>query len=84
MGPDGAMGYQHVVRLAVSLVELRNLQVVTREKEEELIALWNHLPEGDKAPVSYPPHHKDTLTKGRFKAKPSMSSVIPGADSVKR
>lgn len=82
MGPDGAMGYQHVVRLAVSLVELRDKPVLTRAKEEELIALWKCLPEGDKAPVAYPPRHKDRLTQGRF--RPSKTSVVPGADSVKR
>ena len=83
MGPDGAMGYHHVVRLAVSLVELRNELVVTRAKEEELVALWKKLPECDKAPVAYPPRHKDRLTKGRFKAS-KATSVVPGADSVKR
>ena len=84
MGPDGATGYQHVVRLAVSLVELREHLAVTRAKEEEIVSLWDKLPEHYKTPVTYSPRHQARLTTGRFKAKPSKTAVIPGTDSTKR
>lgn len=78
------MGYQHVVRLATSLVELRHCAFVSRKQEAEIVALWDKLPEGDKTAVSYPPRHKDRLVQGRFKSSSSKTSVTVGTESLKR
>ncbi|KAK1156709.1 hypothetical protein AOXY_G25730 [Acipenser oxyrinchus oxyrinchus] len=83
-GPDGAPGYQHVQRLASSLVSLRGLACLMEQKVDELIQLWSLLPEGDKQRLTYPARHQDRLIQGRFKATKATSSVTPGTDSLKR
>ncbi|MGH0120698.1 UNVERIFIED_CONTAM: hypothetical protein FKN15_031627 [Acipenser sinensis] len=83
-GPDGAPGYQHIQRLASSLVSLRGLACLTEQKVDELIQLWSLLPEGDKQCLTYPARHQDRLIQGRFKATKATSSVTPGMDSLKR
>ncbi|KAK1152039.1 hypothetical protein AOXY_G31591, partial [Acipenser oxyrinchus oxyrinchus] len=83
-GPDGAPGYQHVQRLASSLVSLRGLACLMEQKVDELIQLWSLLPEGDKQHLTYPARHQDRLIQGRFKATNATSSVTPGTDSLKR
>uniref|UniRef100_A0A1A7X672 Uncharacterized protein n=1 Tax=Iconisemion striatum TaxID=60296 RepID=A0A1A7X672_9TELE len=47
-GPDGQPGYQHVLKLAQALVELRSLQGLSDSRVDRLIALWQRLPERDK------------------------------------
>lgn len=79
MGPAGTPGYQHVLNLAECLVELRALGRVTVQREAQLLALWEKLPEGDKGPVNYPPRHRDHLTKGRFKKTKSATHAATHA-----
>ncbi|XP_041119536.1 uncharacterized protein LOC121322952 [Polyodon spathula] len=47
-GPDGAPGYQHVQRLASSLVRLRGSLFLTEQQVDELVELWRLLADGDK------------------------------------
>ncbi len=70
LGPDGQGGYQHTVRLAQALVELRHHAFVTQRQVREIVALWQKLSDRDKA------------LKGRFKT--SKQAHTPGQDSVKR
>ncbi|XP_068424141.1 uncharacterized protein [Clinocottus analis] len=58
-GPDGRPGYQHVVKLAQALVAGRNLQGLPDSRVDQLILLWNRLPEQDKQRVVYPPRHRE-------------------------
>ncbi len=82
LGPDGQGGYQHTVRLAQALVELRHHAFVTQRQVREIVALWQKLSDRDKAAISFPPRHQDRLVKGRFKT--SKQAHKPGQDSVKR
>ncbi|CAK6975525.1 uncharacterized protein LOC124857001 [Scomber scombrus] len=50
---DGAPGYQHVVRLAQSLVERCGNGYITNAEVEEIVGLWEKLPDADKSPVEY-------------------------------
>ncbi|XP_077088783.1 uncharacterized protein LOC143740659 [Siphateles boraxobius] len=84
VGPDGQGGYQHVVKLANSLVDLRHQGFVTQDKVDEIVALWDSLSEHDKGPLIYPPRHRDRVLKGRFKVSHSATSVTPGIESLKR
>ncbi|XP_051800536.1 uncharacterized protein LOC127532606 [Acanthochromis polyacanthus] len=87
VGADGAPGYQQVVLLARCLVERCRKGYITQAEVEEIVALWQNLPDGDKGPVVYPPRHRSHLTKGRFKkAKSYAPSAAPmlGVESMKR
>ncbi|XP_051800731.1 uncharacterized protein LOC110946441 [Acanthochromis polyacanthus] len=87
VGADGATGYQQVVLLARCLVERCRKGYITQAEVEEIVALWQNLPDGDKGPVVYPPRYRSHLTKGRFKkAKSYAPSAAPvlGVESMKR
>ncbi|XP_057213117.1 uncharacterized protein LOC130568344 [Triplophysa rosa] len=84
LGPDGKPGYDHVVRLANSLVDLRNKGFITQQKVDEIVTLWDKLSEDDKGALIYPARHRERLVKGRFKVSHSKTNVTPGADSLKR
>ncbi|XP_028648231.1 uncharacterized protein LOC114644165 [Erpetoichthys calabaricus] len=84
LGPDTGPGYQHVVNLASSLVKLRHHPYVTQQQVAEIVTLWERLPEGDKAPVRFPPRHQERLVQGRFRRKHSQTSVTPGVESLQR
>ncbi|XP_068424152.1 uncharacterized protein [Clinocottus analis] len=58
-GPDGHSGYQHVLKLAQALVAGRNLQGLPDSRVDQLILLWNRLPEQDKQRVVYPPRYRE-------------------------
>lgn len=83
-GPDGKPGYDHVVRLANSLVDLRNDGFITQQKADKIVTLWDKLSEDDKGALVYPAHHRERLVKGRFKVSHFKTNVTPGADSLKR
>nr|XP_043909248.1 uncharacterized protein LOC122786817 [Solea senegalensis] len=83
IGPDGHPGYQHVVALAHSLVELRQHAFVTARQSREVVTLWEKLTERDKAPVTLPRRcHQDRLVQGRFKTS-NRHAHAPGVESVK-
>ncbi|MEQ2163478.1 hypothetical protein GOODEAATRI_030546, partial [Goodea atripinnis] len=87
VGPDGAPGYQHVVRLARRLVELCRKGCISNAEVEEIVGLWQNLPEVDKGPIAFPSRYKEALTKGRFKkAKTYAPGTVaqPGLESMKR
>lgn len=84
LGPDGRPGYDHMVRLANSLVDLRLEGFITQLKVDEIQTLWDKLSEFDKGALVYPAHHRDRLVKGRFKVSHSVTNVTPGVDSLKR
>ncbi|XP_026125522.1 uncharacterized protein LOC113107315 [Carassius auratus] len=84
VGPDSQAGYDHVIRLADSLVDLRHQGFVTQSKLDEIVVLWNNLSDHDKGTLIYPPHHRDRVLKGRFKVSHSKTNVIPGTESLKR
>ncbi|XP_048840307.1 uncharacterized protein LOC125713326 [Brienomyrus brachyistius] len=48
-GPDGAPGYDHVVRLARYLVGLRDEPCVSESHVARIVSLWNNLPERQAA-----------------------------------
>ncbi|XP_041836778.1 uncharacterized protein LOC121636980 [Melanotaenia boesemani] len=83
-GPDGQPGYQHVLKLAKALVEVRSLQGLPDSRVDRLIALWQTLPEGDKQRVVYPARHQERQTKGRFKAAKGKNTSCPGKESLQR
>ncbi|XP_051779770.1 uncharacterized protein LOC114645273 [Erpetoichthys calabaricus] len=83
-GPDTGPCYEHVVNLACSLLQLRHHAYVTQQQVAEIVALWERLPEGDKAPVRFPLRHQERLVKGRFRLKHSQTSVTPGVESLQR
>lgn len=84
LGPDGRPGYDHVVRLANSLVDLRHEGFITQHKMDKSQTLWDKLSEFDKGALVYPARHRDRLVKGRFKVSHSVINVTPGVDSLKR
>ncbi|KAL1269406.1 hypothetical protein QQF64_031695 [Cirrhinus molitorella] len=45
LGPDGRPGYDHVIRLANSLVDLRHEGFITQQKVDEIVTLWDKLSE---------------------------------------
>ncbi|XP_024155228.1 uncharacterized protein LOC112163196 [Oryzias melastigma] len=77
-GPDGQPGYQHFLRLAKALVEIRSLPAISNNRVDRIVALWECLPESDKQRVVYPARHRDRQPKGRFKAAKGKSSSCPG------
>lgn len=57
VGSDRGPGYHHVVRLAQRLVEVGRRGYVSISEVEEIVGLWESLPEADKGPVNYPPRY---------------------------
>ncbi|XP_039599300.1 uncharacterized protein LOC120522416 [Polypterus senegalus] len=83
LGTDTDPGYQHVVNLALSLVKLRHHAYVTQQQVADIVTLWERLPEGDKAPVRFPPRYQERLVQGRFRRKHSQTIVTPGVESLR-
>ncbi|CAM4668215.1 unnamed protein product [Leuciscus chuanchicus] len=83
VGPDGQAGYDHVIRLANSLVGLRHQRFVSQCKVDEIVMLWNNLSDHDKGRLIYPPCHCDRQLKGRFKVSHLKANVTPGTESLK-
>nr|XP_054600042.1 uncharacterized protein LOC107372644 [Nothobranchius furzeri] len=83
-GPDGQPGYQHVLKLAQALVELRSLQGLSDSRVDRLIALWQRLPERDKQRIVYPSRYRERQPKGRFKAAKGKDTSCPGVVSLQR
>ncbi|XP_066528394.1 uncharacterized protein [Hoplias malabaricus] len=83
-GPDGAPGYECVVRLARYLVDLRDEACLSEKQVADIVALWNRLPDVDKQRVSYQSRHRERLLQGRFKASHAKSTVSSGVESLKR
>lgn len=77
VGADGAPGHQHVVRLAHSLVELCRKGYISQTEVEEIVGLWENLPDAEKGPVLYPPRYRVQLAKGRFKRSSRRSATWP-------
>ncbi|KAK5608020.1 hypothetical protein CRENBAI_006066 [Crenichthys baileyi] len=85
VGPDGTPGYQHVVRLARKLVELCRKGYISNAEMEEIVGLWQNLPEVNKGPIAFPSRYKEDLTKGRFKkAKTYAPGTVAQLESIKR
>ncbi|KAL3049782.1 hypothetical protein OYC64_009105 [Pagothenia borchgrevinki] len=83
-GPDGQPGYQHVLKLAKALLEDRSLQGLSDKRVDELMALWQRLPEPDRRRVVYPPRHRERQPKGRFKTAKGKNTSCPGKESLQR
>ncbi|KAI4819904.1 hypothetical protein KUCAC02_027906 [Chaenocephalus aceratus] len=83
-GPDGQPGYQHVLKLAKALLEARSLQGFSDKRVDDLMALWQRLPEPDRRRVVYPPRHRERQPKGRFKAAKGKNTSCPGKESLQR
>nr|XP_054591764.1 uncharacterized protein LOC129156180 [Nothobranchius furzeri] len=64
-GPDGQTGYQHVLKLAQALVELRSLQGLSDSRVDRLIVLWQRLPDRDKRRIVYPSRCRERLDASR-------------------
>ncbi|KAF5893762.1 S-phase kinase-associated 2-like isoform X2, partial [Clarias magur] len=58
---DGTPGYQHVVGLTHSLVELCVKGYITNAEEEHIVERWENLLEVDKPAVVYPPPYRQEL-----------------------
>lgn len=82
VGPSGIPGYDKVQKLAEYLVNLRHRSALSETKVDQIIGLWNDLPDFDKGRVNYPARHRTKLNVGRFAAP--RQTTVPGADSVKR
>ncbi|XP_067280313.1 uncharacterized protein [Pseudorasbora parva] len=80
MGPDGVSGYDHVIKLANSLVELRNHGFVTQQKVDEIVSLWNKLSEHDKGVVVHPTQPENKLC---FNNSHTETFVTPCIDGLK-
>ncbi|KAI4790702.1 hypothetical protein KUCAC02_034461, partial [Chaenocephalus aceratus] len=83
-GLDGQPGYQHVLKLANALLEARSLQRLSDKRVDELMALWQRLPEPDRRRVVYPPRHRERQPKGRFKTAKGKNTSCPGKESLQR
>ncbi|XP_030589839.1 uncharacterized protein LOC115783243 [Archocentrus centrarchus] len=83
-GPDGQPGYQHVLKLARALVNVRSLQGLSTKRVDRLVTLWQCLPERDKQRVVYPPRHRERQLRGRFKAAKGKNTSCPGKESLQR
>ncbi|KAJ4919490.1 hypothetical protein JOQ06_025908 [Pogonophryne albipinna] len=83
-GPDCQPGYQHVLKLAKALLEARSLQGLSDKRVDELMALWQRLPEPDRRRVVYPPRHRERQPKGRFKTAKGKNTSCPGKESLQR
>ncbi|KAI4800562.1 hypothetical protein KUCAC02_009627 [Chaenocephalus aceratus] len=83
-GLDGQPGYQHVLKLAKALLEARSLQGLSDKRVDELMALWQRLPEPDRRRVVYPPRHRERQPKGRFKTAKGKNTSCPGKESLQR
>ncbi|XP_044023528.1 uncharacterized protein LOC122862246 [Siniperca chuatsi] len=87
VGAEGAPGYQHVVRLAQSLVALCKKGYITQAEVEEIVGLWENLPDAEKGPVVYPPRCRAQLAKGTIKKSQTYAPntvAMPGLESMKR
>lgn len=80
MGPDGVPGYDRVINLANSLVELRNHGFVTQRKMDEIVTLWNNLSEHDKGGVVHPAQPENKLC---FNSSHTDTCVTPCIDGLK-
>ncbi|KAK5605738.1 hypothetical protein CRENBAI_006887 [Crenichthys baileyi] len=63
-GPDGQPGYQHVLKLAKALVEVRSLNGLSERRVDRLISLWQRLSERDKQRLAYPSRFQERQVKG--------------------
>ncbi|KAG7229038.1 hypothetical protein INR49_013157, partial [Caranx melampygus] len=81
-GPDGHGGYQHTVRLARALVELRHQAFVTQLQVREIVELWQKLSDWDKAAISFPLRRQDGFQTKR--AHMSASGVGSATEHTKR
>ncbi|KAM8867922.1 uncharacterized protein ACB058_005817 [Synchiropus picturatus] len=84
VGPDGHPGYQHVVALALALAELRHRPFVSQRQANDIIALWQRLPDRDKQPVSFPPRHQDRFVRGHLRTSHRRADSAPSMESMKR
>ncbi|XP_001345268.3 uncharacterized protein si:ch73-112l6.1 [Danio rerio] len=80
IGPDGVPGYNHVINLANSLVELRSHGFITQRKVEEIVALWDKLSDYDKGGVVLPVHPEDGL---HFSNRHTDAFVTPCTNGLK-
>ncbi|XP_019747785.1 uncharacterized protein LOC109529068 [Hippocampus comes] len=69
VGPDGRGGYQHVCRLADALVQLRRNAFVRPSQVARIKALWEKLPDHDKAPPPALPPRRKPLGPGRLQKR---------------
>ncbi|MEQ2173669.1 hypothetical protein GOODEAATRI_034496, partial [Goodea atripinnis] len=83
-GPDGQPGYQHVLKLAKALVEVRSLNGLSERRVDRLISLWQRLSERDKERLAYPSRFQERQVKGRFKAAKGINTTCPGKQSLQR
>ncbi|XP_037546404.1 uncharacterized protein LOC119423067 [Nematolebias whitei] len=77
LGPDGQPGYQHVLKLATALVEVRNLDGVSEPRVDQLISLWQRMLEQDTQRLSYSSRYQERQTKGCFKAAKGEDTTCP-------
>ena len=66
LGSDGAPGHAHVVRLAESLVDVRNCPGMTKSQVSTIVKLWGSLTDRDKRRIQYSAQHKTQVTSGFF------------------
>ncbi|KAL0966864.1 hypothetical protein UPYG_G00301130 [Umbra pygmaea] len=83
-GPESQPGYHHVRRLARALVEVKNLPEISDRRLDQLIRLWEALPQPDKERLVYPSRQQERLEWGRVKASKGNSSISSGEDSLQR
>lgn len=75
-GPDGQPGYQHILKLAMALLEARSLQGLSDKRVDRLIVLWDRLPEHDKRRVVYPPRHQERQPRGAVQASEGEEHLL--------
>ncbi|KAI2651377.1 hypothetical protein H4Q32_019448 [Labeo rohita] len=81
VGPDGVPGYDHVINLANSLVELRNHGFVTQRKVDEIVALWDKLSEHDKGGVILPARVEDSQCLNNSHSDTFLTPCVDGFKS---
>ncbi len=77
VGPDGQAGYDRVIKLANSLVDLRHQLFVTQSKVDEIVTLWDDLSDHDKGPLIYPPPPPWQTTEGSLQGQPFKDQRDP-------
>ncbi|XP_014832277.1 PREDICTED: uncharacterized protein LOC106910207 [Poecilia mexicana] len=82
VGPDGAPGYQHVVRLARRLVDLEMKGKLCDEEVEHILQLWQNLSEKDKQPSCNKAAPSTGSTSSRATRTENISSLSPDSSRL--
>ncbi|XP_070834704.1 uncharacterized protein [Chaetodon trifascialis] len=82
VGADGAPGHQHVVQLAHYLVEHCRKGYISQTEVEQIVGLWENLPDPERGPVVYPPRYRVQPETGKLKRPSGRSATWPDTNRL--